>query len=141
MGVLEKHFVTFFSPGTFVHEESCKPIGSWDVEVATKMAHDITERYGATPFAFQFSTRSRGPNDLDSKETARSPTYYLGGTIMTAEEVLAGTDPKEDILRSNVRGNGYKRIIVNDNSWRVTLPLKDDDVVLDFKPKKRRKSA
>ena len=28
--------------------------------------------------------------------------------------------------------NGYARIIVNTNSWKVTQPLRDDDVVLDW---------
>lgn len=135
---MEKHFVTFYSPGTLVSETSERPIESWDVDAAMQMAHDITERYNATPYAFRFSTRSRGTDDLDSKVTASSPLYYLGGKIETLAEVEARNDPKEEILRSNMRGNGYSRIIVNDNSWRFTGALKDDDVVLDFKPKKRK---
>ena len=131
---MQKHFVTFYSPGTFVSEATEKPVEAWDVKIACRMARKIKERYAATPYAFRFSTRGRGDNDLDSKITATSPLYYLGGTVRTAEEVLAGTDPKEDILRLNVSGNGYKRIIVNDNSWRFTAPLEEGDVVLDWKP-------
>lgn len=134
MSELRKHFVTFYSPGTFVPEQTEKPIEAWDTEVAMRMARKIKERYGARPYAFRFTTRSRTDDELDSKETAHSPLYYLGGTIKTAKEVLAGTDPKEEILRSNVRCNRIKRIIVNDNSWRFTGELHDDDVVLDYKP-------
>ena len=33
---IQKHFITFVSPGTFVHEETEKEIDSWDVEKAKK---------------------------------------------------------------------------------------------------------
>jgi len=62
--------------------------------------------------------------------------YYLGGKIETLAQVEARNDPSEHILRSNMRCNGWKRIIVNDNSWRFTAPLNDDDVVLDYQPPK-----
>lgn len=134
----QQHFVTFYSPGTFVAETSDMPVKSWDVKEAMKLAHGVKERYGATPYGFRFSTMGRGKRDLNSRELAKSPMYYLGGKVLTAEQVLAGKDPKEDILRSNVRSNGIKRIIVNDNSWRFTSALNDDDMVLDWKPRKPR---
>lgn len=139
--VIKKHFVTFYSPGTFTAETTAREVKKWDIEEAQKMAHSITERYGATPYAFQFSTVGRGTKDLHAKEIASSPLYYLGGRVETLAEVEARNDPKEGILRSNMRGNGWDRIIVNDNSWRVTRPLEKTDVVLDWKPRKRRKSA
>jgi hypothetical protein len=133
MDALRKHYVTFLSPGTFVSESTTKGIAVCDPDLAKTMAMDIKERYGATPYGFYFTTRERGPDDFDSKEVGRSPgIYYLGGTIRTAEEVLAGDDPSESILRSNVRLNGFKRILTNDNSWRFTTALKDEDVVLNF---------
>ena len=132
--MIEKHFVTFYSPGTFVAESSEKPIDSWNVQAAIKMARKIKERYGATPYGFKFSTRMRGDSDLDSHISKESPMYYLGGRVETLEDVEARNDPKEEILCSNMRGNGWKRIVVNDNSWRWTQPLNDDDVVLKFKP-------
>lgn len=130
---MKKHFVTFFSPGTFVSEVTEKPIEAWDTETAMQMARDITERHGAKPYGFQFTTRTRGRGDLDSSVSARSPMYYLGGKVETLAEVEARNDPKEHILRSNMRGNGYDKIIVNDNSWRFTGPLHDGDVILDVK--------
>lgn len=130
-GTLEKHFVTFLSPGTFVSEATEKPIDSWDVDVAVRMAGDVVERCNARPYGFYFSTRTRGEEDLDSAESVRSGIYYLGGRIETREEVMARNDPKEDTLRFNMEANDIKRIVVNDNSWRATMPLRDEDTVLD----------
>lgn len=129
---MEKHFVTFLSPGTFVHEESTKEIESWDATKAVELAHNIKERHGATPFGFYFTTRTRGENDLDSKVSERSKMFYLGGKVETLAEVLERNDPKESNLRSNMQSNGYDRIIVNTNSWKVTMPLGDGDTVLEF---------
>src|SRR5687767_6122315 len=128
---MEKHFVTFLSPGTFLSESTEKPIESWDVDAAVKMARDIKERHGAVPYGFRFTTRTRADDELDSKVTASSGIYYLGGKVETLEEVEARNAPDEHILRSNMRGNGYAKIVVNDNSWRFTAPLRDGDVVLD----------
>jgi len=131
---MKQHFVTFLSPGTFVHEETTKPIASWDVELAKQMAHKVKERHGATPFAFFFSTRARGIADLDSRVVKQSGRYFLGGKVETLAEVEARNDPKEEILRFNMRVNKWHRIVINTNSWRVTQPLEADDVVLDWTP-------
>lgn len=127
---MQKHFVQFLSPGTFVSEVSEREIPEWNVDLAQAMAINITERYNAKPYGFRFITRSRSETDLDSTITDHSGIYYLGGTIYTKEEILAGTDPKEEILRSNVRSNNIARVVVNTNSWKVTMPLRDEDVVL-----------
>lgn len=131
---MKQHFVTFYSPGTFFAEETTKPIDEWDPEAAIIMAEGIVERHGAKPYGFAFSTRERGGADLDSRQTAKSGMYFLGGRIETLEEVEARNDPKERVLRSNMRGNGWDRIVVNDNSWRTVQPLRDGDVVLGATP-------
>ena len=100
MSDMTQHCVEFYSPGTFVSETTKKPVNAWDVGRAVEMSRDISERYGSKPYGFRFSTRSRS------------------------------TDPAECILRANVECNGIKRIVVNDNSWRFTAALADDDVVL-----------
>lgn len=128
---MKAHFVTFLSPGTFVAEEDSKPIESWDTDKAVEMARDIKQRYGARPYGFQFSTRERGPDDLDSKETARSGTYWLGGKVETLAEVEARNDPRESILVSNMRCNKWDRIVTNNNSWKWTQPLREKDTVLE----------
>jgi hypothetical protein len=130
MDTIEKHFVTFLSPGTFMAEDTTKLVDSWDVPTAQAMAETVTERYNAVPYAFYFTTRTRGPDDLDSKVTATSPTYFIHCKVETLEEVEARNDPKESILRSNMRGNGYDRIVVTTRGWKWTQPLRDGDIVL-----------
>lgn len=136
MKTVKKHFVTFLSPGTLFAETTEKPISKWDIKIAMKMAHTIKERYGATPYSFFFTTRARGPKDLDSKQVKRSCNYFLGGKIETREEIEGRDDPEESILRTNMRVNDIKRVLVNRNSYRATLQIEDKDVVLDWKPKK-----
>lgn len=130
--MMTKHYVVFYSPGTFVSEQSQKEIDTWDINAAREMARSIQERHGATPYGFQFITRGRYDDELDSREIDRSSMYYLGGKVETIEEVFARNDPKEEILRENMKINGYNRIIVNTNSWKSTFPLNDSDVVLDY---------
>lgn len=127
---MKKHFVEFFSPGTFVSEVDVKPIEKWDAGIAVKMASKITQRYGARPYGFRFITRERGPKDLDSSVSKRSGLYYLGGRIETLAQVEARNDPKEKILLSNMKANGYEKIVINENSYRSTFPLNKGDVIL-----------
>lgn len=138
---MQKHFVRFFSPGTFFDEETEKPIDAWDTEIAQQMAHGIVERYEATPFAFRFVTYARGDDDLDSKRVASSPTYYLGGRIETRAEIEARNDPSESILRSNLRMNNVEKVLINTNSWKTVRPLLPTDVILDWKPLATAKSG
>lgn len=128
---IEKHFVTFYSPGTFVPECTTRPIDKWDPLLALEMSRAIKERYDARPYAFQFSTRARGPDDLDSHETNRSPRYFINGKIETREEVEARNDPREEILRDNLRINGIARVVVTCSPWKNTAELLDGDVVLN----------
>lgn len=131
--VLEKHFVTFYSPGTFVAETTEKPIDSWDVEKAQRMAAKVTERYNATPYGFKFTTRGRGPDDLDSRVMRSSGMYYLNGRIRTLEQVKARKNPKESILICNMENNGWNKIVEKKPDapgWMWTQPLEKGDVVL-----------
>jgi len=133
---MKKHVVTFCSPGTFVSEMTSKPIKTWDVSLAVQMVDTIKERYGATPYGFYFTTRSRGPTDLDSKEIKRSAMYYLGGKVLTLKQIKKRNDASDKILISNMECNNWDRVIVNTNSWKCTLPLNKEDIVLDYKPPK-----
>lgn len=127
---MKKHFVTFYSPGTFVNEETTKPIKKWDVEKAKEMSLAIKERYSAIPFGFAFSTRERKPDELDSHVIKRSKMYFLGGKVETLKEVKARRTKKDDILISNMEGNGWDRIITNTNSWKVVLPFERGDTIV-----------
>lgn len=141
MSTVKKHFVTFYSPGTFFAEDTTKPISSWDIEKAMEMAHGVVERYNATPFGFRFSTRERKAKDLDSKETKTSGMYFLGGKIETLAQVKKRPTAKTEdrILISNMEGNKWGKIITNNNSWKMVQPFREDegDVRLDWKPRKK----
>lgn len=128
---MKQHFVTFFSPGTFTAEQTTRPIEYWDVDLAVEISKDIMERYGAKPYGFQFSTRERGELDLDSHVSKKSPMYYLGGKVLTLEQLKAINDPSNRILISNMEINRWDRVIINNNSWTWTQPLEEGDVVLD----------
>ena len=127
-GTMQKHFVTFYSPGTFIAEMTEEPIDSWDVKLAEKRAKKITERYNAKPYGFSFSTRSRNADELDSKVTATSHMYYLSGKIETLAEIKA-REPA-GILFSNMQCNNWNRIITCKTPYPWTQPLEDGDVVL-----------
>jgi hypothetical protein len=130
------HFVTFRSPGTFVAEETAKPIGEWDPREAMRIASGIKERYGAIPYGFQFSTwecADLGDGELPRrlKELKRSAHYYINGKVETLAEVEARSDPKERTLLLNMQGNGYARIVTTTNGYRWTQPFEDGDIVVN----------
>ena len=129
---MKANFVTFFSPGTFVNEESTMPIKYWDTDEALKIARGVTERYNAKPFGFQFFTKERGENDLDSKVTEKSHMYYIGGIIKNKSDV-AKEYGEDSVLYQNMVCNKFDRIVENNNSWKVVQRLLKGDVVLDVK--------
>jgi len=129
---MKKHFVQFYSPGTFVSETKEVEIDSWDVERAKELARGVKERHGATPYGFRFFTRERSDTELDSKVSKTSPMYYLGGKIRYLAEIKSLGNSDDRILISNMECNGWDRVIENTNSWKITLPLEKDDVVLSW---------
>lgn len=137
---MKKHFVTFLSPGTFFNEETTREISQWDEKEACQMAHDIVERHNATPFAFYFSTRTRGENDLDSRVTAKSDRFFLGGEVKTLEQVKAENNPEWETLIVNMEVNKWDRVVFNYNSYRSVQPLMGGDVVLAWAPKTKQPS-
>lgn len=132
---MKKHYVDFFSPGSFVSEQTTRELLGPDVGsvvVAVNLARTIKERYDARPFGFQFVERERGPDDFGSYEVFRSGMYFLGGTVLTLGDVIARNDPKDKILISNMRVNNIARIVENTNSWTSVHALTSKDVVLDM---------
>jgi len=127
---VKQNFVTFYSPGSFVAEDTTQPIDAWDIDEALRRLTKIKERYGATPYGFRFTTRGRGANELDSRQIAQSGTYYFGVRVRTLQEVEEANLPDEQILRSNMRGNGYDKVVTTTSGWRWTQPLAAGDTVL-----------
>lgn len=132
---MKKEFVEFFSPGTFVSEETRLPIEVRSVDLACQMAQGIKERHNATPYGFRFVSRERADDELDAKDVDSSPMYYLGGVVETLEEVEARATKDDFILIANMKSNGWNKIITNTNSWKITQPLNDSDIVLDWPTK------
>ena len=52
--------------------------------------------------------------------------------VETLKMIKKRNDPKETILVSNMRCNGWNRVIVNDNSWRCVQPLNKGDEILSW---------
>ncbi len=124
----QKHYVTFYSPGSFVSETTTKEIDVWSVDLAVRMAKEI-ERHRATPYGFTFKTMES--DGWSPKTVKESGMYYLGGTLKRLIDI---PDTKENsILRDNMRFNNYEYVIENTNSWKITLPFyKDKDIVLGW---------
>lgn len=129
---MEKNFVIFYCPGTFVAETVHREIDTWDVPTAVGMSKDVVARYNATPYGFCFVTHSRKDGDMVSSEVDRSPMYYLGGEVETLAELKEKNRPEDAILISNMEINEKHRVIVNKNSYEWTSFLGDNDVVLDM---------
>lgn len=130
--MLTKHYAVFCSPGSFTSEVSEHEISRWDIHEVIEISKTIKERYNSKPYGFYFVTKGRGPLELNSKIQETSKMYYLGGTVETYEEVCARNDPKEEILRSNMKWNNFDKIIVNTNSYKFTAPLREGDTVLNI---------
>ena len=129
--MLSKHYVTFYSPGTFVAETTSKEIDEWNTDLALEMMDDIVERYGARPYGFRFSTRGRSDDELDSKQIDSSGMYYVNCNIETIDEVCDRADPHEEILLSNMEINDWNIIVSPKEGYKWTQPLLDGDCVLN----------
>lgn len=126
---MKKRFVTFFSPGSFVAESTCKCIASWDVKKAVEMMADIKERHGARPYCFQFHTMKRGLRDMNPHEIDRSGRYFVNCKVQTLEDVEA-EGPDSATLAQNMRTNNWNRVVTTTSGYKWTQPLQENDVVL-----------
>ena len=129
--MLSKHYVTFYSPGTFVAETTSTEIDEWNTDLALEMMDDIVERYGARPYGFRFTTRGRSDDELDSKQIDSSGMYYVNCNIETIDEVCDRADPHEEILLSNMEINDWNIIVSPKEGYKWTQPLLDGDCVLN----------
>ena len=137
---MRKHYVRYFSPGTFLSEESERPIYAWDVELAAQGARKVNERYGAKPYAFVFLAKlvgdpvpdgEGGVLQVEPKEVMRSGYYYLKGKLLTIEDIKARRNPTESILLSNMQANGWPIVVETCNSYRSIQPFEERDFVID----------
>lgn len=136
---MKKHYVLFLSPGTFVDEQSLKPIDQFgDVAAAVDRSKSVTERHGARPYGFRFITRMEhapipdgegGTLAVEPKTLVETGTYFIDGRLRKYDEVVAENDPKESILRSNMRQMPI--VVETQNSWRHTAAFNEGDFVVN----------
>lgn len=126
---MKEHYVTFYSPGTFVAETTTKRVKKWDVEEALALMHGIEERYHAKPYGFRFTTKKRGFREMNAKEVKSSGTYYVNCKVQTLADIEAEGGPA-GTLAQNMRTNGWDRVATTTEGWSWSQPLKEGDVVL-----------
>lgn len=132
--MIAKHYVTFLSPGTFVSETTTKEIDSWDAQKALAMSDHVMERYNAKPYAFYFTTRTRGENDFEPHESAKSPLHYIGGThgrFFSLDEIKERNDPKDETLIWNMTTNKHDKVYQTTEGWKVSMSVPDDAVLVE----------
>ena len=135
MQSVSQDFVTFYSLGHLFPHKVTMTIDCWNVDLALEMLPTLAEKQRARIYGFYFSTRRRGPEELDSSIVSESAIYYLNGTIRTLEELERRNDPSAAILRENMRRNGYTKIVESKiGGYQRTSFLEKDDVVLETPP-------
>lgn len=126
-----KHYVSFYSPGTFISEVDTKEIESWNVDLAKSMMKEIVQRHNATPYGFKFFTKTLKDNDFEPKITERSKLYLVGGKILSYKDIEERNDPKDNILLSNMKSNNWDFVWQTTKGWLYTLPITDDVIVIN----------
>jgi hypothetical protein len=133
----KKSFVVFVSPGTFVDEESERPVTAWDPREALALSEQIRERYGARPYGFYFVERlvaapvpdgQGGTMEVRPKTLRTSGTYYIDGRLRTYDEVVA--EDRGSILATNMRCNDWPIVVETTRSFRHTGVFKPEDFVV-----------
>ena len=127
---MKQNFVEFSSPGTMVAEQTIKEIKDWNVGAAKRMAADISERYGATPYAFCFFTKERTEEDLDSKVVKRSEMFFINCKVETRAQIERRNNPDEQVLLQNMKSNNWDRVATTTTGWKWTQPMGERDVCL-----------
>ncbi len=138
MKARKEHRVVFYSPGTFVQEETERPIESWDTKIATQMAVSITERYGAKPYGFVFSTVVTagavpdgfgGELEVRPRQLEASGTHFINGRVRTIDDVRR--EEPDSILLSNMECNRWPLVVETRNSYRHVAVFEEGHTIVD----------
>jgi hypothetical protein len=130
-----KHYVDFYqSTGMPQPERTRKPIPRWDTELAMEMARELAgDDLKSFPYGFRFLTKKLSKGNLKGKVTESSGMYYIGGRIVTHEEISTRDDPKDVLLSKNMRLMGVSKIVEVDNAGgRVRVPHDERDQMIQF---------
>lgn len=130
-----RHYVDFRSPGSFVAEESSRPIEALDTRLAVRLARGVVERYHQTPYAFRLRTMLEAdPVTIDGevfevvpKRVALSGEHFIGAEVLSYDQIPV--DAKHEILRGNMKCNGYPLVAQRaGGGW--TQPFDEDACVV-----------
>ena len=72
-----------------------------------EIASEVEKRFGDHAFCF----RRFGKNAIGRRYAKDRGYVYMRGKVQTRDEILAGTDPRDDVLRTNVRFNDFQAVI------------------------------
>ena len=122
--------VTFYTPGSFMPNESTKEVPGLDTEQIAAMAPK--NAYSFIVQEFSEKTTTVDGEDFSKKEAVGEPQrFYLGGDLYTVDELkekFAGDHSKETLI-ANFEGNDWpKAILCRTGNWQ---PFYDDDVLLE----------
>lgn len=121
---MEVTYIEFMHPGTFLAEASSRAVPS----------RELPETIPGRTTGYRFFTRQE--TEVNGEKLVGQPKEYSGwtyfGTERTAEEVQALDDDRYRVLRSNVRINGWKRVV--QTTYGNWYPLQDEDRVIAEAP-------
>lgn len=134
-----KHYAHFLSPGTLFDEETSQEIAEWDTRKAVQMAGEITERYGAKPFGFRFTTVTIVSDVPDgrggfmpptTREDKQSPMHFIAGRLKNLAEVEAEYGANSTIAW-NMRVNKWPVVVETQTPWKHTSVFANGSILLD----------
>ena len=119
-----KHYVQYFSPGSFVSETSDKEIPSRSLD------HVLPMKKNSYSYGFLFFDREETKINgevLKGKKKNYSSTHYIGGRKMNATEVKAEVKNNATLL-SNMKINEWKYVVKT--KFGQFMPFEKGDIMI-----------
>ena len=126
------HLVTFYAPGAFLAEDFSFEVSEWSIGEALA----LVPKCGLKPYAFQFATNITADPVPDGeggtlavlpREVSKSGMHYLGGELLTYDQLRRDGDPHYVTMLSNMSGNRWPVVIRN----RTHQPFNEEDCIVD----------
>jgi len=120
-------YVKYLSPGTIVAEETIREVTSRDPQLAARKAP--AHAFGFTFFDRVIIRAECGEEMVTTRSAERnvSPVHYIDAEVLDAAAVEA-LPGDHKILLSNMRGNGWDRMVRCRTGW--FQPLGERDVLV-----------
>ena len=128
---IKQHFVTFKSPGMATAEHTTKEITPGTRSRPLRWPTTYWNATAPSPTASTSPPGPAPPQELDSKNIAKSGTYFMGGKIQTLQEVMANPTGNKTLIE-NMKGNHWDQVVTVTKGHQWTSPILKDDAVLDM---------